>query len=424
MSDRTPKTPDVPREPAGSRDADLDVRAPWTSGPEDITPNNLDEWYMGPSFGLLPSKPELSSRGAGALLDGWLPREPLIGAGTRVIGVGSCFASYFLSWLADNGFNQGLESSPHNALIRYGSSFENPAVIAQQFRWAFEGLDAPALKWIDKERHLFEATEERRELVRRTLEQTDVLIVTLGLSEVWYDKQTGEPLWRALTRRHYDPQRHVFRVESLEGTKRSLEKIDSIRRRHLPRLKIVFTVSPVRLRATFRPVSAISANSASKAILRAALDEFLRESGVLNSELFYFPSYEIVHDFFRDPFEIDNRHVTAYVAAQVVRCFATHFCDRSVLEAALGKTPGDPAGERRRFAGGPGSEEAMPLRDEQGARIADLEAQVAELQRVCKERLEVIDGLNAAAEERLALIRRLDDECTSLRKVLGSGTAE
>ena len=50
-------------------------------------------------------------------------------------------------------------------------------------------------------------------------------------------------------------------------------------RRHNPRAHIVFTLSPVPLNATFRGVSCVSANSVSKAILRVAVDELLREEG-------------------------------------------------------------------------------------------------------------------------------------------------
>lgn len=373
----------------------LDVRDPWVGSPDQITPSNLDQWYLGPAVNRLPDKAGLAAEGVEQLLAGWRPETPIIGRDTRVMGLGSCFASYFLAWLAENGFNRRLETSPHNALVRYGSAFENPAVIAQQFRWAFEGLDAGSLKWIGKDKQLFEATDERRRLVRRSLEQTDVLVLTLGLSEVWYDRLTGEPLWRALTRKHYDPDRHVFRVESLADTRASLERIESLRRHHLPGMKIVFTVSPVRLKATFRPVSAMTANSASKAILRGALDEFLRgHAGVLNTELFYFPSYEIVQDFFRDPYEDDNRHVRPAVAARVVRCFAENFCDH----ALLAPTAAPPAPE-----------------GESAGRIAELEAEVRELRRVCAERLEVIDGVEKAARERLELINRLDAECARLR---------
>jgi hypothetical protein len=396
---------------------ELDVRAPWREAADAVAPGDPGEWYRGAAFNVLPDKRGLEAQGMQSLLTGWAPDRPVIDDRTRVIGVGSCFASYFLLWLAENGFNRSLEHSPHNALIRYGSSFENAAVIAQQFRWAFEGLDASHVTWIDKEKQLFEANEERRLLVRRTLEQTDVLVLTLGLSELWYDKQSGEPLWRALTRRHYDPERHVFRVETMADTKRSLETIEAIRKRHLPGLKIVFTVSPVRLRATFRPVSAISANSVSKAILRGALDEFLRESGGLNRDLFYFPSYEIVHDFFRDAFEADNRHVRPYVAARVVRCFADHYCD---MRAVRTKTPGSRAAvvsdDQARFLDFANGDQEAPPADESARRIAELEDRLAELQRICDDRLAVIGTLESAARERLELIQRLDAECAALRQ--------
>jgi hypothetical protein len=401
------------------KDNELDVRARWDKPPEGITPTNLDEWYRGPSLNMLPGKPKLAAQGLEALLTGWVPDKPIIERDTRVVGVGSCFASYFLLWLAENGFNRHLDASPHNALIRYGASFENAAVIAQQFRWAFEGLDAAQLKWIGKDKEVFEASEERRALVRRTLEQSDVLVLTLGLSEVWYDRLSGEPLWRALTRRHYDPERHVFRIESMADTRRALEKIEEIRERHLPALKIVYTVSPVRLRATFRPVSALSANSASKAILRAALDEFLRgHPDKLNRSLFYFPSYEIVQDFFRDPFEEDNRHVTPFVAAQVVRCFARHFCDASALSAPAGESRTSASEHHDRFLAIAGGEPAAAASGEAAARIADLERRTEELQRICDERMGVIEGLDRAARERLALVERLHQECAELRERL------
>ena len=395
----------------------------WHADPESMSLQNLDKWYLGEGrIHTVPTKADYAAGGIRTVLDGWLPEQPLIHADTRVIGVGSCFARYFILWLAEQGFNRAVDESPYNALMRYGATFESPAVIAQQFRWAFDEYDAKDALWIGKDKELFEANDERKRMVRDTLQRTDVLILTLGLSEVWYDKQTGEPLWRALTRRHYDPQRHVFRVETMADTKRHLEKIEDIRRRHLPNLKIVFTVSPVRLTATFRPISAITANSVSKAILRAALDEFLRErQELVNRELFYFPSYEIVHDFFRDPFEEDNRHVTGFVAGHVVRAFARHFCAPEML--AKQATPSETGSQKLDiFLDFAGAESRDVRSDELAARVAELERQIAVLQGVCDERQKVIGELDHAARERLALVERLHAECASLQKRLSEGS--
>ena len=95
-----------------------------------------------------------------------MPAEPLISRATRVVAIGSCFARYFILWLAEHGFNESIPQSPYNALLRFGSLLESPASIAQQFRWAFGELDDNAVVWIDKNKEVFEASEERRQLVR------------------------------------------------------------------------------------------------------------------------------------------------------------------------------------------------------------------------------------------------------------------
>ena len=390
----------------------------WNVEPELISLANLDKWYLGEGpVHRVPTKEQLAENGMAQLMEGWLPEKPLVGADTRVIGVGSCFARYFVLWLAERGFNRAVDSSPYNALVRYSAAFENPAVIAQQFRWAFDEFDSKNALWIGKDKEVFEPNEERKRLVRDTLQKTDVLILTLGLSEIWYDKVSGEPLWRALTRRYYDPSRHVFRVETMADMKRNLEKIEDIRRRHLPQMKVIYTVSPIRLATTFRPVSAITANSASKAILRAALDEFLRDhQDQLGRDLFYFPSYEMVLDYFRDPFEEDNRHVTSYVAGHVIRTFAQYYCEPQMLAAA--PTTQAPTGYDKLdiFLDFSAAEQRDPRGSELSARIDDLERQVVELQSVCDARQKVIEELDQAAKERLALVERLHAECAVLQQ--------
>jgi hypothetical protein len=95
-----------------------------------------------------------------------------------------------------------------------------------------------------------------------------------------------------------------------------LETIERLRARHVPDMKIIFTVSPVPLGVTFRPVSALTANSASKAIVRAALDEFLRNhQEEVGWRAFYFPSYELATNYFIDPYGRDNRHICPTAAA-------------------------------------------------------------------------------------------------------------
>jgi len=68
----------------------------WNVEPELISLANLDKWYLGEGpVQKVPTKAQLAESGIAPILEGWRPQRPLIGADTRVIGVGSCFARYF-----------------------------------------------------------------------------------------------------------------------------------------------------------------------------------------------------------------------------------------------------------------------------------------------------------------------------------------
>nr|WP_249794838.1 GSCFA domain-containing protein [Bradyrhizobium sp. Oc8] len=303
------------------------------------------------------------------------------------MALGSCFAGHFIEWLAKNGYEQP-GGEPFLVLAR--NPFENIAVIAQQFRWAFGEADPGDLLWADKSKQRNYATEEKRLAMRQALMEADVFIATLSLSEIWYDRLTGEPLWRVMPPKWHDPERHAFKVMSFAENIEALETIERIRAQWLPKLKIIYTVSPQPLGATFRPVSAVTANAASKAIVRGALDEFFRSRGEdLNRIYFYFPGYELVTSMIGDPFLPDNRHIYDHVVDFVLDLFARTFTSNgtSATESAdLLRWP--------------------PIADEQ-ARLSELERRNAELQRVCDDRLAVIDELKRVCDERLALIEKL-----------------
>ncbi|MFN8635029.1 MAG: GSCFA domain-containing protein [Chloroflexota bacterium] len=386
--------------------------------------DDLERWLSRETRNRLPTKPELLEQGLSSVLKGWTPSEPIIRPDTRVFAMGSCFAANFIGWLGDQGFNTGL-TDPYAALVKSGFAFENVAVIAQQFRWAFGLLDGSDLLWVNPDRELVDATEERRQLLRSVLEHSDVLIITLGLSEVWYDRMTGEPLWRAVPSRHLDRNRHRFKVLTVAETVHHLETIDRLRAEHVPDLKIVFTVSPVRFLSTFRPISAMTANSVSKAVLRAGLDEFLRARwDRLNSTYYYFPSYEIVTEVFRDAYEADARHIHPAAVSQVLDVFAAKY-------TSLGSTLTTDGPDESQLPDG------YLL-----SRIAELEAHLADARTVGDERLAVIQGLETAlgerldviqvldraANERLELIQHLDAQCRLqadlIRQLEGAATGE
>jgi hypothetical protein len=361
-------------------------RAEWAEWMEMIRLRESgQQWFESQAFTRYPTKAQVRDAGPEIVVEGWAPPEPIIQPTSRVLAFGSCFAAHFVEWLATHGYNQAYTDSAR-ALMR--NPFENVAVIAQQFRWAFGELDANDLVWIDKGKQRILATEERRQALRQALIEADVFVTTLGLSEVWYDTATGEPLWRVMPVDCHDPQRHAFKVLSYAETLEAFETIDRIRVRWLPNIRIVYTVSPLPMRATFRPISPITANSASKAILRAALDEFLRSRpDDLNRTYFYFPGFEIVTALCANPFQPDNSHLYDHVTDLVLDLFARLY--------VTGNSP----------ASAPGG--GLPVwSDAEGeqAVIANLEKRTVELQKVCDERLAVIGQLKRVCDERLAVI--------------------
>lgn len=262
------------------------------------------------------------------LLKGLAPATPQIGQQTRVTAFGSCFAENITRHLSGLGFSLSKQRNPDIYISSMGEGLVNVHALAQQFEWALEKSEPPQNLWHGYRAEEFGYDEAVREKTAAAFRATDFFIITLGLSEIWYDEISGGVFWRAVPRASYDAQRHKFRVCSFTETKALIERIRELIRKHVPSAKLLFTLSPIPLAATFRPMSCISANSASKAILRAALDEVMREhDDEMNQSLFYFPSYEIVNDLFFRRFGPDGRHVRAEILGFVMRLFEAAYCD-------------------------------------------------------------------------------------------------
>ena len=261
------------------------------------------------------------------VLHGWLPEGPLLTPGTRITAFGSCFAANITRHLLRRGFDLSAEREPAIHISRMMEALVNTHALLGQFEWAF-GDDPPdhAL-WHDWDGQEVGRDEATRARTREVFAATEVFIVTLGLSEIWCDEVSGGVFWRAVPTDRFDPHRHRFRVSTVAENKANLESMDALIRAHVPNAKVLFTLSPVPLAATFRPVSAMTANTVSKAILRAALDEFLRDRWEeVNRRLFYFPAYELVNELCPDRFADDGRHPRTPVIEAVMQIFDAFYC--------------------------------------------------------------------------------------------------
>jgi len=265
------------------------------------------------------------------ILKGWLPEHPPITENTQITAFGSCFARNISKHLAKRKFKMTSTSSPEIYISYMGEGMVNVHAIAQQFEWALENKKIPDGLWHGWKAEDYGVSEDIRLKTKKAFLETEFFIITLGLSEVWEDTVTGEVFWRAVPLKNYDKNRHKFRVLTMEETKSKLEKIFSLIRHYIPKAQVLFTLSPVPLAATFRDISCITANSVSKSILRASLDEFFRDKGSENrNNLFYFPSFEIISELFYEKFLEDNRHPKPEIIELIMTMFEGSFCNSEV----------------------------------------------------------------------------------------------
>jgi len=232
---------------------------------------------------------------------------------TPIASIGSCFAREIRRKLLYFGFNYITEEAHHPAAVHASAAWErtyNTFCLRQIFEYTF-GRWSPELRWWiapqsgkvqDPYRRiiLYDTVKEaeadfrrHRKHSRRALEKAEVLIVTLGLTEIWEDSRDQSVICLPsgpYVREGGDMRRYRFRVSRYEENLANLERLHAIMARANPNCRIIVTVSPVHLWATFRQdLDVISASCNSKSTLRAAADEFTAR----HDNVFYFPSFEM-----------------------------------------------------------------------------------------------------------------------------------
>jgi hypothetical protein len=267
------------------------------------------------------------------VMQGLAPAEPFLGRDDRVVAFGSCFAYHLSNYLFERGFNVSTRQKNVAYITRMGDGIVNTHAIRQQFEWAWQGREPSQDLWHGYDKVALGYDEDVRLATRALFDEAHTFVITLGLSEVWYDEPTGEVFWRAVPMDAFDPARHKFRVSGFAENLDNLRAIHAMIRQRRPDARIVFTLSPIPLTATFRPIPCIVADAESKAILRTALGELMRTTD--DPRLHYFPSYEIVTRTFNHPYINDRTHVHAHVADLNMAIFERYYCTTGMTDAEL-----------------------------------------------------------------------------------------
>lgn len=289
-------------------------------------------WFRGEHTNFNPSRSQMVPDTAVRdwVVQGWAPPAPAINPGTQICAFGSCFAFNISNWLAKRNYHVLTrdESAKGAYVVSMGEGMVNTYVIRQQFEWAWEDKSFDGELWHGYKAESYGYDPEVQAETKRLFDTTDVFILTFGLSEVWYDEPTGNVFWRTIPKDVYDPERHKFRVVTPDENRENIEAIYQLIRKHRPDAKIIVTLSPVPLSATFRDNSCLTSNSVSKASLRVAVDQVLRAHKA-EGHLFYWPSYEIVTDVFHLPYKEDRRHVMREVLDYIMTEFEHRWCENA-----------------------------------------------------------------------------------------------
>lgn len=274
----------------------------------------------------------------------------------KIATAGSCFAQHISKTLSKNGFNyyvvedgrglEGAELKERNYGVfsaRYGNLYTARQLL-QLFERAY-GLFTPIEEvWVrpdglfaDPFRPQIEpagfqtidqvkaSRSEHLAAVKTMFETLDVLVFTLGLTESWRSKLDGSvfPLAPGVVAGYMDAGAYEFVNFNVDDIVSDMQIFIDLLHTVNPKARIVLTVSPVPLIATYEDRHVLVSTAYSKSALRAAADELAKN----NRNVDYFPSYEIItgNHAGSEYFEADLRSVKEEGVNHVMRLFLKHY---------------------------------------------------------------------------------------------------
>lgn len=297
-----------------------------------------------------------------------------IAATDKIASAGSCFAQRIAAALQAAGYNYlctepGFPFLPQEERTRLGygvysaryGNIYTALQLLQLLRRAYGRFEPQAPLWrlpsggyVDPFRPsvqpggFFSETEclwdrdTHMAAVRRMFEESDVLIFTLGLTESWHDLADGA-VFPACPGSSlggvFDPARHAFHNFSVAEVTAHLHDFITELRAVNPRVRLLLTVSPVPLLATYEARHVLQATVYSKSVLRVAAEETVRA----HHDVHYFASYEIVNATGDSAayFGADLRDISDAAVAHVIECFHRQFTDYRADGAAAADAVAD-----------------------------------------------------------------------------------
>lgn len=284
----------------------------------------------------------------------------------RVATAGSCFAQHISRRLSQIGFNyfvteagEGLSEAERRDRnygtfsARYGNLYTT-AQLLQLFQEAFgrrqphdRVLQKPDGRYVDIFRQQIDpdgfagpaevAAERARHLdaVRKMFLECDVFVFTLGLTEGWRSRKDGSvvPIVPGVVGGAFDPAEYEFKNFTVDEVRDDLAAFLSALKAVNPGVKVLLTVSPVPLIATYENRHVLVSTTYSKAVLRVVAEQVTQGRDWVD----YFPSYEIITGSYAGGlyYEADHREVNHLGVAHAMRCFVNNYVDKGERRATV-----------------------------------------------------------------------------------------
>jgi hypothetical protein len=283
----------------------------------------------------------------------YMVKHPIMDMKTPIGSAGSCFAFEIARVFQEKGYNYVITErnddvssglaidgyTPGDKHARfcanYGILFNTPS-FRQLAERAFNLKPTPQIifqqpsgGWVDpyRENVLFYSHEayvndyeQHIAACRKSLEQCEVFIITLGLNECW-EFRDGTVMSRNPRDNMYPLVKH--KTLTVQENVDNIQTFFNIVKQHNPHFKLIISVSPIPFLATGRAKEhhIISANTHSKSVLRVAAQTLVES----NPDIYYLPSYELVMECIKDAWGDDHRHVKPATVEKVVEMFKEIF---------------------------------------------------------------------------------------------------
>lgn len=290
------------------------------------------------------------------LVDPVISSSFLLNPETKVATAGSCFAQHISRALDQHGFNFFItekrndisleESHRRNYGVfsaRFGNLYTSRQLL-QLFDRAFGTFEPTEIFWMRSDGKYidpfrpqiepdgFTSIEELQKSradhfgsVRSMFENLDVFVFTLGLTESWQNKIDGAvyPLAPGVVAGEINPNLHEFINFSVAEVIQDLGEFITKLAKINPKAKMLLTVSPVPLIATYENQHVLVATTYSKSVLLVAANEICKNFPMCA----YFPSYEIITGHYNKGqyFENDLRSINQKGVEHVMRLFLLHY---------------------------------------------------------------------------------------------------